>query len=171
MITIQTDFPVATDSLDHQHPHGTGWDNSVHAPFNAKILQRWPNARLLDIGCAGGGLVKSIIDDGGFAVGVEGSDFSKNQVPPRAEWATIPGNLFTTDATKPFTILDDDTQIMFDVITCWEVMEHIAKDDIGGVLGNVANHLTPDGRFITSINSALRVRCVARLDTYRDCGR
>ena len=32
--------------------------------------------RVLDIGCAGGGFVRSLIDDGHFAVGLEGSDLS-----------------------------------------------------------------------------------------------
>ena len=100
MITIETNVPVALDSLDHIHPHGTGWDNSVWPPFNDKLFALTKTPRLLDIGCAGGGLVKSIIDDGGFAVGVEGSDLS--QRTNRAEWATIPANLFTGPAGRTF---------------------------------------------------------------------
>lgn len=151
MITIKTDRPVAADSLDHIHPHGTGWDNSVLPSFNAKVFARWPNLKLLDIGCAGGGLVKSILDDGGLAVGVEGSDFSKQT--NRAEWATIPDNLFTADATVPFHLFDEGVPLQFDVVTSWEMLEHIAADDLPSVFENVANHMTPDGVFIASINS------------------
>ena len=102
MITISTRSPVAKDSLDHLYPHGTANDNSVLPSFNTKLFNRWPEPRVLDIGCAGGGMVKSIVDDGGFAVGIEGSNYSQKH--KRAEWATIPDNLFTADATRPFTL-------------------------------------------------------------------
>ena len=49
--------------------------------------------------------MKSILDAGGFAVGVEGSDYSQRH--KRAEWATIPDHLFTTDATVPFQLSEE----------------------------------------------------------------
>ena len=149
MITIETNVPVALDSLDHIHPHGTGWDNSVWPPFNDKLFALTTTPRLLDIGCAGGGLVKSIIDDGGFAVGVEGSDFS--QRTNRAEWATIPANLFTADATEPFQICEDGEPSKFDIVTSWEVFEHIPGEKIAGLLENVKRHMTEDGVLAVSI--------------------
>ena len=149
MITVQTDHPIATDSLDHLHPHGTANDNSVWPQFNVKAFQKWPNVRLLDIGCAGGGLVKSIIDDGGFAVGVEGSDYSRNHM--RAEWCTIPGNLFTADATRPFTVCQNDKPIKFDIVTAWEFFEHIPAPRLPQVFANIHRHLSPAGVFIGSV--------------------
>ena len=149
MITIETGHPVASDSLDHLHPHGTSWDNSVWPPFNKKLFALTQCPRLLDIGCAGGGLVRSIIDDGGFAVGIEGSDYSLQR--QRAEWATIPGNLFTADATQPFQLYEDGNPAQFDIVTLWEVFEHIPTEKIVGLLDNIKRHMTDDGVLIVSI--------------------
>jgi 2-polyprenyl-3-methyl-5-hydroxy-6-metoxy-1,4-benzoquinol methylase len=71
-ITVKTNHPVAIYSPDHLFPHGTMRDNSSNPEFNKKLYELFPvkEVRLLDIGCSGGGLVKSILDDGGFAVGI-----------------------------------------------------------------------------------------------------
>lgn len=151
MLSITTRRPVAVDSLDHLHPGAVAFDNSIWPQFNDKVLARWPNVRLLDIGCAGGGLVSSIIRDGGFAVGIEGSDYPKRHA--LGEWAVVPGNLFTADATSPFTIKDGGKKVLFDIITAWEFFEHIPEKRIDGVMKNVIRHLSPDGVFIVSITT------------------
>lgn len=148
---IVTEHPLADWSADHIHPKGTATDSTVHPGFNKKLLGLIPGARLLDLGCAGGGLVASIIADGGFAIGIDGSDYSRQK--NRAEWAHIPGNLFTADITRPFTLQEDDgTPLLFDVVTAWEVLEHIPEPLIAAVMANVAAHLTPDGLFICSVS-------------------
>ncbi len=156
MILIQAVKPVATDSPDHLFPVGTLNDNSVNVAFNRKLYELIPADRvhLLDLGCAGGGLVKSILDDGGFAVGVEGSD--RSQKARRAEWGTIPGNLFTADCTARFLLFesgrDGDCRVArFNVITAWEFFEHIAEPGIAGVARNIRWHLAAGGFFIGSI--------------------
>lgn len=151
MISVTTDHPVALDSLDHIYPYATAYDNSVLASFNTKLFQIVPHPRLLDIGCAGGGLVRSIILDGGFAVGLEGSDYS--QRVQRAEWVTVPDNLFTADVTKPFEICENGIPSKFNVITSWEFFEHISEESVEMVLDNVAQHLSDDGIFIVSIST------------------
>lgn len=163
MIVVKTAKPIAIDSPDHLTPVGTRNDNSRNPAFNAKLYQLIPakDLRVLDIGCSGGGFVKSILDDGGFAVGIEGSDYSQNRL--RAEWATIPDNLFTADATEPFEIEewgedDDDVRsepdrITFDVVTAWEFWEHIKEDDIPAVCDNIRKHFSEDGFFFGTINS------------------
>jgi 2-polyprenyl-3-methyl-5-hydroxy-6-metoxy-1,4-benzoquinol methylase len=108
---------------------------------------------VLDIGCAGGGMVKSFIDRGHIAVGIEGSDYSKNI--KRAEWATIPEYLFTADATKPFTVHEGGGQpYKFDCVTAWEFFEHIAIDCLEAVLDNIKRHLNRGGLLIGSISNA-----------------
>lgn len=150
---VETDFPLSDWSPDHIHPKGTMTDNTTHSGFNWKVFNLLKSVRLMDLGCSGGGLVKSIIDDGGFAVGIEGSDYSKNR--QRAEWATIPGNLFNADITHPFTVLNDDNeQVKFNVITAWEVLEHIPDEDIDAMMSNIDRHLESDGLFICSISQA-----------------
>jgi len=152
MITVQTSKPIATDSPDHIQPFGTARDNSVHAVFNQKLyrLIRSHEVRLLDLGCAGGGLVRSILDDGGFAVGIDGSDYSR--VRRRAEWPVIPGNLFTADITEPFGVLEDGEAAEFGVITAWEFLEHIREDRLPQVFANVRQHLATNGIFLGSIS-------------------
>lgn len=151
-----TNKPVAFDSPDFIQPWGTARDNSVNLAFNRKLLWWTPVSRLrvLDLGCAGGGFVKSILNQGGFAVGVDGSDYSK--LRKRAEWATIPNKLFTADITEPFQLwVDENGQehpIQFNVITAWEVMEHIHKDKLYNVFENISRHLSPHGVVIMSIS-------------------
>ncbi len=157
MISIQTDKPVAYDSPDHLWPAGTIHDNSVNVAFNRKLYELVPASmvRLLDLGCSGGGLVKSILDDGGCAVGVEGSDISLKS--KRAEWATIPDYLFTADCTEPFSLFWEDQGpdapilMDFNCITAWEFWEHIAEHQLAAVVSNIKRHLAPDGFHIGSV--------------------
>ena len=100
--------------------------------------------------------MKSILDRGGFAVGIEGSDYSK--LRKRAEWATIPDHLFTADITEPFQLLEvnengQEYPIQFNLITAWEVMEHIHKDKLNCLIENISAHLSPHGVVIMSINT------------------
>ena len=149
---IVTEHPLAAWSPDHIHPKGTATDSTVLPEFNKKLFSLIPGVRLLDLGCAGGGLVCSVIKDGGFAVGIDGSDYSAKT--GRAEWPCIPGNLFTADITRPFTLTEDDGQLLlFDVVTAWEVLEHIPQPLIPAMMANVAAHLKPDGLFICSIST------------------
>jgi len=153
-IKVITDKPVAYDSPDHLEPWGTKQDNSINLKFNAK-LAKWislENLSLLDLGCSGGGAVKSILDFGCLAVGIEGSDYSK--LRGRAEWSTIPNNLFTSDVTEPFQVINDATgsNLQFTVITAWEFIEHIRTDKLPNVFQNVSKHLAKNGVFIMSVS-------------------
>jgi SAM-dependent methyltransferase len=155
-IRIETEKPIAYDSPDHIQPHGTAQNNTTQPRFNRKLgrLIPAPEVRLLDLGCAGGGLVKSILDDGGFAVGVEGSDYSRKI--RRAEWATIPDHLFTADATVPFRLAEEVGPgrwegLKFNVVTAWEFFEHIGEDGVAGVVDNILRHLAPGGFLLASI--------------------
>ena len=152
--SVISNFPVALDSPDHLVPHGTANDNSVNSRFTAKLIHLF-NGKLqsvLDLGCSGGAQVRDFIEHGYFAVGLEGSDYSLKQL--RAEWLTIPEFLFTTDITKPFSIVNskNNTQILFDCITLWEVIEHIADGDLDMVAQNLKRHLSPGGLVIMSVS-------------------
>jgi len=132
-------------------------DNSVNRQFNYKLYNLYPRPeqlKVLDMGCSGGGFVKACLDDGCFAVGLEGSDFSKRY--RRAEWRSIPEHLFTCDVTGNFELLleteSETKRLPFEVVTCWEMIEHIAEPDIARVAANVKNHLAPDGIWIMSVS-------------------
>jgi cyclopropane fatty-acyl-phospholipid synthase-like methyltransferase len=147
--SVLTCHPIAYESRDHTQPGGTQHDNSRWHRFNEKLyawLTKRP-LRIMDLGCAGGGFVKDCIDDGHEAIGLEGSDFSL--IRKRAEWATIPNNLFTCDITKPFTVIP----ALFDVVTAWEVMEHIGEADLPQLCRNVFTHLDDEGVWIMSVST------------------
>ena len=151
---VKTDYKIAYDSPDYIVPWGTKNDNSKYYEFNSKLYQLLGlnKIKLLDIGCAGGGFVQSIIEDGSFAIGLEGSDYSK--LINRAAWRIIPNNLFTCDVTKPFSVYDStNNQIQFDAITAWELMEHIKEEDIPVLLENIKKHLNDNGMFICSVST------------------
>lgn len=157
---VITDHPVALDSRDHLKPQGTKDDNSRNPRFNHKLLSLLSQRplRLCDVGCSGGGFVKDMLDAGQIAIGLEGSDYSLKR--KRAEWATIPDHLFTCDITHPFTIVpvgdgeegDAPRPALFDVITAWEVMEHIPEDRLPQLCRNVRLHLAPQGLWIMSVS-------------------
>jgi len=156
-IVVATQKPIAFDSPDHLVPWGTANDNSRNYRFNEKIYQiyySYPRPwRILDIGCAGGGFVRDCLNDGCFAVGLEGSDYSKKF--KRAEWATIPDNLFTCDVTENFDVYvqtgDIQKPVSFELVTSWELMEHIAEHKIAAVAENVKKHLAEHGLWIMSV--------------------
>ena len=45
----------------------------------------------------------------------------------------------------------NDEIYKFDIITAWEVLEHIKQEDLGQLFKNIYNHLSDNGRFIASI--------------------
>lgn len=158
-VSVYAEKLVAYDSPDHLIPHGTARDSSKNFRFNHKIYDLYRakfNAgelKVLDLGCSGGGFVRSILDSGNLGVGVEGSDYSQKH--KRAEWANIPEFLFTADITKRFDVsiaAEAGSQpVKFDVITMWEVLEHIPEADLAMLSDNIKRHLAPGGLWIVSI--------------------
>jgi SAM-dependent methyltransferase len=155
VISLQTKYPVAFESPDHIAPKGTAENNSTNKKFILHMderltaeLKRRP-LRCLDLGCSGGQMVKDFLDLKWIAAGLEGSDYSLKH--RRANWATLANaHLFTCDITKPFQVLIDNQPARFDLITAWEVMEHIATPDLDGVFNNIRAHLAEGGYFIAS---------------------
>jgi SAM-dependent methyltransferase len=151
-VVLKSSAGPALHSVDHIVPKGTVRDNT-----------RWPRLavwaeelfgrkiRALDLGCAGGGLVFDMVSAGHDAVGVEGSDLSARF--SRAEWGTIRDRLFVADITVEFQLWDDaaGAPAGFDLVTAWEVLEHIPEDLLPGLFGNVLRHLNKGGIFAASV--------------------
>jgi cyclopropane fatty-acyl-phospholipid synthase-like methyltransferase len=104
----------------------------------------------MDLGCAGGGLVLDFLLRGHVSVGIEGSDLSLKE--RRAEWRVIPKHLFTADVTEPFHFEQENgTPVTFDLITAWELLEHLPEHRLPVFFRNVCRNLSPDGLFVASI--------------------
>ncbi len=148
---IITNYPVAYESEDHLFPHGTARDNTKNIVYVRELINRLGHdMKYMDIGCSGGGFVSQFLEEGVFAVGVEGSDYSLKH--KRAEWANIPDNLFTGDITKPFHFIDENGEnIKFDAISACDVLEHIHKNDLPQLMTNLHNNLVDGGLFIAAI--------------------
>ncbi len=151
----ETNHPVAFESPDHIAPKGTAVNNSTNKKFvlhmDAKLSREFAGQTLqmMDLGCAGGQLVIDFMSLGWVGVGIEGSDFSLKH--RRANWATHANtNLFTGDITKPFQIKMNALPAQMNLITAWEVMEHIAPKDLPAVFDNIVKHMAPGGYFIAS---------------------
>jgi hypothetical protein len=152
-VSLVSDFEVASDSPDHLNPFGTLQDNTRNYAFYKKCVKLYGvDVSYLDLGCSGGGLVFDFALHGNFSIGLEGSDRSKKM--GRANWRTLPNNLFTCDITKPFRLVTHDTSRtrMFHVIGCWEVLEHSPEEALPQLLDNVALHLEVGGVFIGSVS-------------------
>lgn len=157
---LDTDYPIAIDSYDHidnqVHPAWKSIDKSFNLKFNSKLYQiSPPPVSILDIGCGGGSFVKTILDDGNEAVGLEGSTHPKEM--ELIGWIDVPNNLFTCDIIHPFILhTGNHISYQFDVVTAWEVLEHIEEQNLPLVFNNIYKHLRVDGLFImttpTSIN-------------------
>lgn len=151
-VHFKADVPIALDSDDHLKPWGAAHDNTRHTRFVRSCEQQLGTSiSFLDLGCAGGGLVLDFILAGHRAFGIEGSDHPLRA--QRAEWRLLKNNLFTADITRPFLISEEkgEAPILFDVISAWEVLEHIADADLPGLFANVKKHLRPGALFVGSI--------------------
>jgi 2-polyprenyl-3-methyl-5-hydroxy-6-metoxy-1,4-benzoquinol methylase len=157
-LKVLTEHKIAFESPDHIIPSGTMRDNNTNRAFvlliNKLLAREFLNNQLkfLDLGCAGGQLVRDFRDLGYISVGLEGSDYSLKH--KRANWPLLAGkNLFTCNITKPFEIKLEE-KIKFHLITAWEVLEHIPREDLDNVFKNVINHLEEGGYFIASTSSS-----------------
>lgn len=160
MFKLKTDYPVAIDSPDHQRPLGTKNDNSKNRKFNEKLYKYLEEKGfekpyyIMDFGCAGGGFIADCAQDGHYAIGLEGSDYSLKH--KRAEWSHLSNkNLFTCDCTKDFFVFHDDCLLFqcFHAITAWEFMEHILEQDHEKLFDNISNNLRTGGVFIASVST------------------
>jgi len=155
LVDVSCNKRLADDSLDHLEPRGTASDNTHWAPFVARCEAYFGfrDLRYLDLGCAGGGLVFDFAIRRHLAIGLEGSDYSLRR--QRAEWASIPGNLFTCDMTRPFRIIERATgaPLLFDVIGVWDALEHLGTERLPTFFDNVRTHLAPGGLLCGTVST------------------
>jgi SAM-dependent methyltransferase len=88
------------------------------------IVDKFAPSSSLDVGCAKGFLVKALAELGVDARGIDPSEYAFDEVP-----ADIKGRIAIGVAQSIY--LDDN---LFDVVTCFDVLEHIPEHDIPQVL-------------------------------------
>jgi SAM-dependent methyltransferase len=154
MIKVITNKPLAFDSPDFIKLWGAKNDNTKDPEFYDEIEQRYNGEKInyLDLGCSGGGLVADMHHRGHFAVGLEGTDYSAKT--GRAEWAELYNkNLFTADVTEPYAITVDDKPVLFDIISAFELVEHIHPTQLNRFFKHISNNLKHGGMFIASVST------------------
>jgi 2-polyprenyl-3-methyl-5-hydroxy-6-metoxy-1,4-benzoquinol methylase len=133
-------------------------DNSTNTLFIDEILEfcktnyNIDKIKFMDLGCSGGQLAVDFHERGHIGIGLEGSDYSvKHQ---RANWPKYHNEiLFTCDVTKPYSLYENEEQIKFNVITAWEVIEHIRPEDLNNLFTYISNNLEDGGIFVGSIST------------------
>lgn len=153
LMYLETRYPIAIESNDHLSPDSTTEGVSRPTLFVQDCIRvLGPQMKCLDLGSGGAGLVYEFAMNQVLAVGIDGSDFCR--VNKIGYWPLLPNNLFTCDITKSFRFLscESGAPLTFDLITSWEVLEHIAEKDLPGLFENIAAHIGKDGYFIGSIS-------------------
>lgn len=152
-IILRSECRLAEDSIDHIYPRGTANDDTRYPRFIKKcedIISQKEKLAFLDLGCSGGGMVLDAVLRGHTAIGLEGSNYS--EIRQRAEWRLLRKHLFTCNIVRPFDLMyEDGSNVKFDIITAWDVMEHIQENDLTMLMDNVKKHLSDDGIFVASI--------------------
>jgi 2-polyprenyl-3-methyl-5-hydroxy-6-metoxy-1,4-benzoquinol methylase len=153
LIKIITNKNIAIDSLDHKHPFGCIRDNNSSSFYISEVKQYFGNGKIkvMDLGCAGGQIIIDHNSLGDIAVGLEGSTHVFRGTG-RHNWENyFNQNLFLCDITENFKCTIEDSELIFDYIQMWEVLEHIPHDKLSTLLQNISNHLTKDGLFCGSV--------------------
>jgi hypothetical protein len=158
-IILNTNYPIAYDSEDHLQPGGTKNDNFSNKAFIEEVekdlCKKNEPLYLIDLGCAGGLLVQDFVQREHIAVGLEGSDY--NVIHRRAEWPLLYGkNLFTCDITREYSLFIEKNGelniFQSDLITAWEVVEHIEPSRLPIFFELIRRHLKIGGKFIAGIS-------------------
>ncbi|KXU90932.1 hypothetical protein CI15_03235 [Paraburkholderia monticola] len=153
LIELKTDFPIAYGSNDHLSPDSTMEGVSRPTLFVQNcIAALGKDMRALDLGTGAAGIVYEFAMNGVLAVGIDGSDFCRrNKI---GYWPLLDNNLFTCDITREFDFVSRDTNAVsqFDLVTMWEVLEHIGEEGFPSLFANIRKHLRDDGFFIGSVS-------------------
>ncbi len=158
MVKVITQHEIAEESLDHKFPCGVFNDNSASHELVHEIMSFFTDSpKVLDIGCAGGQFVIDCNAIGCVAVGIEGSNVVSTDEKANGylNWQEYKNKyLFHANATKEYSIIDIKTNdlMKFDLISAWEVIEHIEENDLEMFFEQIHKHLSDSGIFIGTIS-------------------
>jgi len=174
IISVETDYPFCVDEPDFTL-HGeivgeedklqinlkqlsmncsAGEDDHTDKDLILESLSRFEKDKIncLDLGCAAGSL---ILDYDQFprtdvCIGLDGSC----GVYKHENWHVRKNRTVLRHANlvKEFKVVNENRdKVKFDIVTCWEVIEHFDEKDLDIFFKNVAEHLSEDGLFFGSI--------------------
>lgn len=140
VISSMTGFDKDNPNINNNKDQN--FNNCIYKYFSKKL-------NVLDLGCAHGEMVANFINDGHYAIGIDGCyKYSTDSY----WWLKYPINFFVCDLGRPFEIVDDsNNRVIFDLITSWECFEHIKTDDVDILLSNIYNHTSEESMFVGSI--------------------
>lgn len=151
-ITIATEFPHPVDSPDFLRPWGARNDDTHCPGFVEWVKETFgPRSQHMDLGCAGGGLVADMLEAGMLSIGIEGS--TKPKELGRPAWIKYPERFLHADISREFAVSMNGTSLEFDVISAWEVPEHIPTERLPVFFQNVAWHMGPESLFVGTIST------------------
>jgi len=154
-----TEYPLALDSNDFLRPWGTVNDNTKNSTWWNEVERKFERKiSYMDWGCAGGGLVDESLQRGHVAVGLEGGNYWVKHIddkhPSAYQWKKYYGiNYFNCDISQPFQVLNDGQPMKFDLITAWEVIEHLKEFRLDIFFENLKKHLSDTGFFVGTIST------------------
>ena len=151
---VISDFEYCVDSPDFTDPVGAVNDDTTNKEYIEDMEKFFDGKKIttLELGCAGGRIVMDLIERGHNSYGLEGTPYPRQKNRPA--WVKYYNkNLFNCDLSKPFTLLDDNGDLMqFDVISHWEFLEHIPVESLDLLLANLYRHLKPDGVILCGVS-------------------
>lgn len=149
--SVRTRHPIAVDSGDTIRPHGAGFGGTSREPFLDEMTRVLGDGlRVLCLGCSGGKFVADLVERGHDACGLEGSDHHAKA--GTASWGEYGGTrLFTCDISRRFQVVRDGRAAKFDLVTMWDVLEHIETDRLGRLFNNIERHLRLGGLLVGTI--------------------
>ncbi len=106
------------------------WQARIHTIKQYKF----PPAKVLDVGCSFGGFVKTLLENGYDAQGIDISDFAIKEAKKNV---ILKNRVYCRD------LLDLSSKNKYDVITLIEVLEHLSQPDL--VFQKISEILNPGG--------------------------
>jgi SAM-dependent methyltransferase len=173
-VIITTKYPIALDSVDHLEPRGA-LDQQGHEgiEFFTRLKGAYPSIKtVLDLGTGSGWFVSNGVKCGFDVYGIEGTD-KVNGKPPWVSY--IDQRLFHADLRQRFVlerpyyfgnqlyheklkgtpvVTENDITLgilKVDLVTAWDVMEHMTAESIDIVMENIYRHLKHGGCFMGTI--------------------
>ena len=125
-------------------------ESNLNLMFNEACYKLYKNPKILDLGCGGGGFIRSVLDEGHFAIGIDG--FEQYELNKIDGWGKYPNNFSTLNISKPISVLQDSQKVLFDIVTAWEVCEHLYEDEIDGFAKNIVANMHQESIAILTIS-------------------